>query len=116
MFCCVTSVFGVGVFLVMLLRPLRGRFMWPFDVAGLAMRYLRTVWASKFGAPFRNPVLMAFRRDDIGGLHKLCWANFTGFDFVVHAYKNLAASEMLGKGGKWGATFAGAKSQQVGGG
>ena len=86
MFCCVISVLDLGVFLVVLLRPLRGRFMWPFDVAGLAMRYLRTVWASKFGAPFRNPALMAFRRDDIGGLHKLWWANFMAFDFVVHAY------------------------------
>jgi hypothetical protein len=99
MLCGVISVFGLGVFLVVLLRPLRGRFMWPFDVAGLAMSYLRTVWASKFGAPFRNPALMAFRRDDIGGLHKLWWANFTALDFVVRAYKNPAASEMLGKGG-----------------
>jgi hypothetical protein len=99
MICCVISVFGLGVFLVVLLRPLHGRFMWPFDVAGLAMRYLRTVWASKFEAPFRNPALMAFRRDDIGGLHKLWWANFTAFDFVVHAYGNPTASEMLGKGG-----------------
>ncbi len=99
MFCGVISVFGLGVFLVVLLRPLHGRFMWPFDVAGLAMRYLRTVWASKFGAPFRNPALMAFRRDDIGGSRKLWWANFTAFDFVVRAYKNPVASEMLGKGG-----------------
>ncbi len=99
MFCGVISVFGLGVFLVVLLRPLCRRFMWPFDEAGLAMRYLRTVWASKFGAPFRNPALMAFRREDIGGLHKLWWANFTTFDFVVHTYKNPAASEMLGKGG-----------------
>jgi hypothetical protein len=95
----VISVFGLGVFLVVLLRPLRGHFMWPFDVAGLAMRYLRTIWASKFGAHFRNPALMAFRRDYIGGSHKLWWANFTAFDFVVRAYENPVASEMLGKGG-----------------
>jgi hypothetical protein len=99
MFYCVISVFGLGVFLVVFLRPLRGRFMWPFDVAGLAMRYLRTVWASKFGALFRNPALMAFRRDNIGGLHKLWWANFTAFNFVVRAYENPAVFEMLGKGG-----------------
>ncbi len=92
----VISVLGLGVFFAVLLRPLCRRFMWPFDVAGLAKRYLRTVWASKFGAPFRNPALMAFRRDDIGGLHKLWWANFTAFYSVVCTYKNLAASEMLG--------------------
>jgi hypothetical protein len=68
------------------------------------MRYLQTVWVSEFGAPFRNSALMAFRRDDIGGLHKLWWANFTAIDFVVHGYKNPMASEMLGKGGR-GAQF-----------
>ncbi len=78
MFCCVISVFGLGVFLVLLLRPLRVRFMWPFDVAGLAMRYLQTVWASKIVALFRNPALMAFRRDNIGGLHKLWWDKLHG--------------------------------------
>jgi hypothetical protein len=81
---------GLGVRLVVLRRPLRGRFMWPFDVAGLAIRYLRTVCVSKFGAPLRNPALMALRRDDIGGLHRLWWANFTAFAFVVRAYENPA--------------------------
>ncbi len=76
---------------MVLWRPLRGRFMCPFEVAGLAMRYLHTIWASKFGAPVRNPALMAFRRDDIGGLHKLWWArNFTAFIFIVRAYENPA--------------------------
>ena len=58
MFCGVISVLGLGVFLVVLLRPMCGRFMWHFDVAGLAMRYLQTIWTSEFGAHFRNPALM----------------------------------------------------------
>ena len=33
---------------------------------------------------------MALRRDDIGGLHRPWWANFTAFAFVVRAYENPA--------------------------
>jgi hypothetical protein len=33
---------------------------------------------------------MALRRDDIGGLHRPWWANFTAFAFVVSAYENPA--------------------------
>ena len=75
---------------MVLRRPLCGRFMWPFDVEGLAMRYLRTVCLSKFGAPFRIFFVMALRRDDIGGLHRPWCANFTAFAFVVCAYENPA--------------------------
>ena len=90
--CGVGFVIGLGVSLVVLRSPLRGRFMWPFDVAGLDIRYLRTVNKSKFGAPFRKLALMALRRDDIGGLHMPWWANFTAFALVVRAYEKPAMS------------------------
>ena len=79
---------------VVLRIPFRGLFICPFAVAGLATRYLRTVIASKCGAPSRKPALIALSIDAIGGLPKLWCANFTLLIFVVRAYENPAVSTM----------------------
>ena len=79
---------------VVLQIPLRGLFICPFAVAGLATRYLRTVIASKCGAPSRKPALIALSSDAIGGLPKLWCANLTLLIFVVRAYENPAVSMM----------------------
>ena len=78
---------GVGIagLDVILLIPLRGLFICPLAVAGLAKRYLCTVRASKFGAPCRNAALIAFINDVMGGLLKLSCANLTLFILVVLA-------------------------------
>ena len=63
---------GGGVSLGVVLRiPLRGHFRWPFAIARLAMRYLCTVCASRWGAPLRKPSLMALSKEVMGGLQKL---------------------------------------------
>ena len=88
-----SGVRGVRVGLGVVLRiPLRGRFRWPFAVAGLAMRYLRTVCASRWGVPLTKPALMALRNEAMGGLQKLWWANFTLLILVVCAYEKPAYS------------------------
>jgi hypothetical protein len=61
---------------VVLQIPWWGRFMWPFAVARLGLRYLVTPLAVKFGHPLRNPLRMALSRVDIRGLHRDWWANF----------------------------------------
>ncbi len=61
---------------VVLRIPWWGRFMWPFAVAGLGLRYLVTPLAVKFGHPLRKPLWMALSRVDIHGLHRDWWANF----------------------------------------
>ena len=77
-------VAGVGLILsVVLLRPLRGRFICPFNVAGLGIRYFCTVFAVRCGAPFRKPALIALSNEDIGGLHKLWCMNLTLFSLLV---------------------------------
>jgi hypothetical protein len=43
---------GLGV---ALRRPLHGRFMWPFEVAGLDIRYFWTDLALRCGALRRKP-------------------------------------------------------------
>ena len=68
---------------VVLCRPLRGRFMWPFDVAGLGIRYFWTDLALRCGAPQRKPALMALIREVIGGLQRLWCMNFTAFALVA---------------------------------
>ena len=66
------AVVGIGlIFGVVLCRPLRVSFICPFKVAGLGIRYLCTVFAVKWSAPFRKPALIALSNKDIGGLHKL---------------------------------------------
>ncbi len=59
--------------IVVLRRPFRGLFICPFDVAGLGWRYLRTMFAWRWGAPLRKLRFMACKSDDMGGLHRL-WA------------------------------------------
>ena len=85
------AVAGVGLTLgVVLRRPLRGCFICPFDVAGLGIRYFRTVFAVRCGAPFRKPALIALSNGDIGGLHKLWCMNLTSFSLLVRWYKQEA--------------------------
>ncbi len=79
---------------IVLQIPLRGLFICPLAVAGLDMRYFRTVSASKCGAPSRNPALIALSIDAIGGLQKLWCTNLTLLIFVVRAYENPAVSTM----------------------
>ncbi len=71
---------GLGV---MLCRPLRGHFMWPFDVTGLGIRCFWTDLALRCGAPRRKPALMALIREVISGLQRLWCMNFTAFALVV---------------------------------
>ena len=76
------AVARVGLILgVVLRRPLRGRFICPFKVAGLGIRYFCTIFAVRCNAPFRKPALIALSNKDIGRLHKLWCMNFTLFSF-----------------------------------
>jgi hypothetical protein len=80
-----TWVAVVG-FVVQVLRiPLRGCFICPFDVAGLAKRFCCTECASRCGAPLRNPALIALMRDAMGGLHKLWCSNLMLLVYLVCA-------------------------------
>ena len=56
--------------LLVLRIPVRGRFMRPFDVAGLGARYLRTKSAFINGTPCNWPLLMALINVCAGGLKK----------------------------------------------
>ncbi len=76
--------------------------MWPFDVAGLGIRYFWTDLALRCGVPWRKPALMALRRDVMGGLHRLWCMNLTAFALVVQWYKN-SASVGIGLNGGCGA-------------
>ena len=62
-------VFWLG-FGIVLLMPMRGLFILPFDVAGLGMRYFWTVATVRCGAPCRKPALIVFIQDKIGRLHR----------------------------------------------
>ena len=84
---------GVGVFVVLQI-PWCSRFRWPCAIAGLAMRYLHTMCASRWGLPLRKSALMALSKEVMGGLKKLWWANFTLLILVVHAYEKPAVSTM----------------------
>jgi hypothetical protein len=87
---------GLGV---LLRRPLRGHFMWPFNVVGLGIRYFWTDLALRCGVPRRKPALMALIREVIGGLHGLWCMNFTAFALVVWWYENNVSSGGGTKGG-----------------
>jgi hypothetical protein len=88
-----SSIWGVMVGLGVVLRiPLHGCFRCPFAVAGLAMRYLCTMCASRWGAPLRKPTLMALSNEAMGGLQKLWCANFTLLILAVHTYEKPADS------------------------
>ena len=77
---------------VVLRSPLRGRFMWPLDVAGLGMRYFVTDLMSRCGAPRRKPALIAMMSDDFGRLPRLWCMNVTALVFVVRWYEKVAMS------------------------
>jgi len=79
-------------FWVVLHSPLRGRFMWPLDVAGLGMRYFVTDLMSRCGAPRRKPASIAMMRDDFGGFPRLWCMNVTALAFVVRWYEKVAMS------------------------
>jgi hypothetical protein len=63
-----------GDFGRVLLMPWHGRFMCPFVVAGLGLRYLRINLLLRLGHPLRNPLRTAFNSIKILGLHKDWWA------------------------------------------
>jgi hypothetical protein len=84
---------------VVLRRLLRGHFTWPFDVAGLGIRYFWMDLALRCGVLRRKPALMALIREVIGGVHRLWCMNFTTFVLVVRWYENDANSGGGTKGG-----------------
>jgi hypothetical protein len=51
--------------------------MWPFTVAGLALRYFRINFSIIIGHPFKNPLRAAFRRVESWGYTgigvQICW-------------------------------------------
>jgi hypothetical protein len=79
---------------VVLHIPCRGRFIWPFAVAGLKLRYLLISLTLMYGYPFRNPHLVALRRVDIFGLHNDWCANLTLLARVCIECKKEAPSYM----------------------
>ena len=81
-----------GCFKVVEQIPLRGRFMWPFEVVIHGGRYLATFFPLRWQALRRNPWRMALRRVDLGGLHKLWCINLTLFSVEVRWYKKLTSS------------------------
>ncbi len=64
-----------GCRFVVLQIPWWGRFMWPFTVAGLGLRYHVTPLAVRLGHPLRNLHHIAFRSVDGHRLHRDWWAN-----------------------------------------
>jgi hypothetical protein len=75
-----TGTCGAGAVLalgVVLHIPWRGRFIWPFAVAGLGLRYLLISLTLMYEHPLRNPHLVALRRVEIFGLHNDWCANLT---------------------------------------
>ena len=70
------------VFGVVLRSPLRGRFIYPFAVAGLGLRYFKINSSLMYGHPFKNPRRVALINLDIFGLHSDWWANLTRFALV----------------------------------
>ena len=73
----ICSWMDIVFFGVVLFIPCCGRFMHPFSVAGLGLRYLSTNSSLIFGHPLRNPLRMALMSLDIFGLHSAWWVNFT---------------------------------------
>jgi hypothetical protein len=50
-------------------------FMWPFNVAGLGLRYFSMSFLVRLRHPLRNPFLTALSNVEILGLHNDCCAN-----------------------------------------
>ncbi len=72
-----TTMCAVGGFGLVLRMPWRGRFMCPFAVAGLGLRYLRMSFSDMFGHPLRNPLHTAFNSVESFRLHRDWCANLT---------------------------------------
>lgn len=68
--------------------PCRGRLMWPFEVAGLGLRYRNIKDSDKLGHPLRNPLRTALRREDMRGLHSDWCANLTALARVRTEWAN----------------------------
>ncbi len=64
----------------MLQIPCHGRFICPFAVAGLGLRYFETPLAVRFGHPLRYPPWIALRRVEMHGLHRDWWAKWMLLD------------------------------------
>ena len=75
---------GIGwtIFFDVLCIPFAGHFMCPFAVTVYGGRYLVMRASGMFGQPLRNPVRVALRRVDMGGLHMDWYANLTLFPLV----------------------------------
>jgi hypothetical protein len=58
---------GCGGLGVVLRGPLHGRFIWPFNVAGLGDRYFLTVLAVRCGVSVRKPWLIDLMSSEMGG-------------------------------------------------
>ena len=69
-----------------------GRFACPFAVAGLGFKSVATSSGLRLGHPLRNPLCIAFKRDDIVGLHNDWWVNFTALAQVRTECENIAIS------------------------
>jgi hypothetical protein len=70
--------------------PRRGRFMWPYAVAGVGLRYLSINFSVIFGHPLRNPLQTAFRRVEIFRLHSDWCANLMALAQVCTECVNVA--------------------------
>jgi len=57
--------------------PCRGRFMYPFAVAGLGFRYFSMASVEMYGHPLRKPFRVALSSFDIFGLHSAWCAKRT---------------------------------------
>jgi hypothetical protein len=90
---------GAAVVLgVLLCMPLRGRFMCPFAVAGLKLKYFNTNISLMLGHPRMNPCQIALRSVEIRGLPNNWWENLTAFTLVLMEWVNDAMSGFSGAG------------------
>ncbi len=72
-----TTMGAVGVLVRVLCMPCWGRFMCPFAVVGLGLRYLRMSFLVMLGQPFRKPLQTVFSRIEIFELQSDWCANLT---------------------------------------
>jgi hypothetical protein len=79
--------------------PILGRFMWPFAVARLRLRYFAMPMAIRLGHLLRYPQRMAFKSVEILGLHKVCKLDAVGFiPHCVHEQRNVIGALRMGVG------------------
>ncbi len=84
---------------VVLQMPFFGRFMCPFAVAGLRLRYFVTNFSLRLGHPLTNPFLIAFNRIDSFGLPIDWWVYFTVLTRVQTEWTNATHSTRDGCAG-----------------